>query len=756
MVLINKILNARAGHRHRAIRLFLSLLTLCLMLISVPQVRAQSAFEKEHRRGRIWEIVRNDGWIGSLGAWDFLVAYPFGMYPGFSGFTHPFGNENAAENTFANANMHNFRSGVWIVAKDMITPGGPPTYEASPTPFEVYESGLQESFLPEGSYGISSTLEPLTLRQNFSEEPNFEPQLPEEMTDGFWYTNTGIRVHRRSYVWSYPGYDDFIIYDYIFKHTGEFVATSTRRLLESPEPAIKNQTLSGVYFAFHSGISVSTKSTINFHCDIWGIQAGGFGWKPAAYHDYYHRYDNDELLFSTHVNGGREPHPRAYEFCVKPPSAWKQKFGDELFSPAAFGWLSLYASPLPGQPPRPNAKPDVLRIDSHKGGNFLGNFLDLESFRNPPLLGKDKFYLFATTPDTQAVLGNKGNRFNFYTLSYGPYTLAPGDSVRIIIAEIAGVMDYHQVNAGDPDGHFPDSTIAAIRRNANNARNAIRWGRGGVVNGIPVAADVPEPPPPPRARASNISEGTARAIIGVTWDKVAETAVFRDGSGGIFYNGLSDLDGYRIYRSTDFQYSSDTEPPAFRGAAWELIADIPKSQFNTYWDAELSTYVYRDTTVNFGFRYGYYVSAYNTTPGPWTSANGTVVTNLPELASGSINRTNPSSAAPGPVNSFDIFVVPNPYVFGDPNRSFGLTDPYKIEFRNLPERCTIRIYTLMGDLIRTIRHGPDEFSNLYGSRSWDQKSESGLIVAPGLYVYHVESETEGLDKTLTGKFMIIR
>jgi len=732
------------------------MVAVAVMLLPLQALRAQALAEKEHRRGRLWEIMRNDGWIGSLGAWDFLVAAPFGMFPGFEGFTHPFGNEDAAVNTYANANMHDFRSGCWIVVKDMMTPGGPPTYEPTPTPFEVYESGLQESFLPGGAYGIASTLEPLALLQNFSEEAGFEPNLPEEMTDGFWYTNTGIRVHRRSYVWSYPGYNDFIIYDYIFKNTGEYVSTATSKLLEHPDTVLTKQTLSGVYFVFHSGISVSTKSTINFHCDVWGIQAGGFGWKPAAYHDYYHRYDNDELVFSTNLNGGKEPQPRAYEFCVKPPQAWKQKFGNELFSPAAFGWLALYASPLPGQPARSSPKPDVLRIDSHKGGSFQGNFLDLENFRNPPLLGKDKFYAFATTPDSQAALGNKGNRFNFYTLSYGPYSLAPGDSVRIIIAEIAGVMDYHYVNEGDPHGYFPDSTIAAIRRNAENARNAVQWGRGATVKGIPLAADVPEPPPAPVAKAANISEGTKKAIIGVTWDKVAETAKFTDGSGGVFYDGINDLDGYRIYRSTDFQYSSDTQPPAFRGAAWELIADIPKSSFANYWDADQGFYVYKDTTVTFGFRYGYYVSAYNRTPRSWTSANGTVVHNLPELASGSVNRTNPASAASGPVNSLDIFVVPNPYVFGDPGRSFGITDPYKIEFRNLPEKATIRIYTLTGDLVKTINHGPDEYGNLYGSTSWDQKSESGLIVAPGLYIYDIRSQIDGVSKSFTGKLMIVR
>ncbi|MBI2619828.1 MAG: hypothetical protein HYW57_07080 [Ignavibacteriales bacterium] len=712
---------------------------------------AQSNVEKEHRRGRLWEVVRNDGFIGSLGAWDYLTASPLGMFPAFSGFVHPFGNEFQAVNTYANANFHNFRSGVWIAVKDMLIPGGPPTYTPTPVPYEVYTSGLQE-----GSFGTANTLEPLLLKQNFIETSLFDPRLPEEMTEGSWYTNTGIRVTRRSYVWSYPGYSDFIIYDYIFRHTGEFIANSTRQLVPSPDPALTTQVLSEVYFVFHSGISVSTKSPLNFHCELFAVAAGAFGWQPATYHDYYHRFDNDELVFSTNYDGGKEPHPNSAVYCIKSNQAWKQKFGNEMFSPAAFGWLALYADPVTGQPARTSPAPDVLRIDSHKGGTFQGNPLDMETFRDPQNSGRTRFYTFATTPDSQAALGNNGNRFNFYSLSYGPYTLSPGDSVRIVLAEIAGVMDYGVVNAGDPDGWFPDSTTTAIRRNAALARNAVAWGRGANVNGMPLAADVPEPPPGPSTDAVNISVGSERAIIGVTWDQLAETKSIQDGSGAPFYGGLADLDGYRVYRSTDFQYASETEPPVFRGATWTLLADIPKTQFSQYWDPDLNRYRYDDSTVTFGFRYAYYVSAYNSAPGTWTSANGTTVTNLAELESGSYNRTEPTAAAPGPVTSFDVFVAPNPFVFGDLSRSFGVSDPYKIEFRNLPERCVIRIYTVVGDLIRTIRHGPDERGNLAGSRAWDQKSDSGLLVAPGLYVYHIESTTEGLAKSLTGKLMIIR
>jgi len=60
-------------------------------------------------------------------------------------------------------------------------------------------------------------------------------------------------------------------------------------------------------------------------------------------------------------------------------------------------------------------------------------------------------------------------------------------------------------------------------------------------------------------------------------------------------------------------------------------------------------------------------------------------------------------------------------------------------------------------LITTIEHGPDDIGNRFGSTAWDQRSDSGLLVAPGLYIYVVESKTEGtLGSKFSGKLMIVR
>ena len=87
-----------------------------LVLVCSDQGAAQVNSEMYHQRGRLWEVVMNDGWIGSLGAWDYGTPAPLGMFPGFAGYNHPVGDENfAVRQGYENCNFHNFRSGCWII-----------------------------------------------------------------------------------------------------------------------------------------------------------------------------------------------------------------------------------------------------------------------------------------------------------------------------------------------------------------------------------------------------------------------------------------------------------------------------------------------------------------------------------------------------------------------------------------------------------------------------------------------------------------
>lgn len=99
----------------------------------------------------------------------------------------------------------------------------------------------------------------------------------------------------------------------------------------------------------------------------------------------------------------------------------------------------------------------------------------------------------------------------------------------------------------------------------------------------------------------------------------------------------------------------------------------------------------------------------------------------------------------------EIKVVPNPYIMGaswEPATVFGAgRGTRKIDFIHLPEKCTIRIFTISGRLVKTIDHTED------GTHSWDLITEDGVEVAYGVYVFHVDAPGIG---TRIGKFAIVK
>lgn len=100
------------------------------------------------------------------------------------------------------------------------------------------------------------------------------------------------------------------------------------------------------------------------------------------------------------------------------------------------------------------------------------------------------------------------------------------------------------------------------------------------------------------------------------------------------------------------------------------------------------------------------------------------------------------------------YVVPNPYVGAasfEPQRfAVAGRGERRIEFRGLPQNSTIRIFTISGELVQTLEHNGSITEGFVG---WDLRTKDNLEVAPGLYIYHVESpDTE----PFIGKFAIIK
>ena len=110
-----------------------------------------------------------------------------------------------------------------------------------------------------------------------------------------------------------------------------------------------------------------------------------------------------------------------------------------------------------------------------------------------------------------------------------------------------------------------------------------------------------------------------------------------------------------------------------------------------------------------------------------------------------------------------VRVVPNPYVAAnefEPVNPFQTgRGPRRIKFMHVPPRCTIRIFTVGGHLVRVLEHYEGENDELppeallNGTVTWDLMSEDGLTVSYGVYLYHLEAPGIG---EKTGTFAIIK
>jgi len=103
-----------------------------------------------------------------------------------------------------------------------------------------------------------------------------------------------------------------------------------------------------------------------------------------------------------------------------------------------------------------------------------------------------------------------------------------------------------------------------------------------------------------------------------------------------------------------------------------------------------------------------------------------------------------------------VKVVPNPYLVA--NAWEQSPQQKRIAFINLPSTAVIRIYTISGNLIQMLRHQgvQDSYTSLWkgGTEYWDLKNRFNMLVASGMYIFHVTDLRTG--KKQMGKFAIIQ
>jgi hypothetical protein len=109
--------------------------------------------------------------------------------------------------------------------------------------------------------------------------------------------------------------------------------------------------------------------------------------------------------------------------------------------------------------------------------------------------------------------------------------------------------------------------------------------------------------------------------------------------------------------------------------------------------------------------------------------------------------------------ALNVKVTPNPYIIH--NEWQTTLRQRRLKFINLPNQCTIRIYNLNGELVKTLIHretlSPEEgeqeiLNSAGGDEWWDLLSENRQLVASGMYIFHIDSDVG----EQVGKFVVIR
>jgi hypothetical protein len=202
---------------------------------------------------------------------------------------------------------------------------------------------------------------------------------------------------------------------------------------------------------------------------------------------------------------------------------------------------------------------------------------------------------------------------------------------------------------------------------------------------------------------------------------------------------VDDWYAWRVYRKQGAFFVNDPLDQRSR-ARWELV----------YETTNRSLLSFIDKNIQRGTDYYYAVTAVDN--GTQNSSGLDVGMKLESPLYATRSQLPAASFKPGLSVSNLVRVVPNPATVAAGGLGFAGT-PNKILFVNLPVRCTMRIYTETGDLVKTIDH--------YGTAddTWDQRTDNNQYVTSGIYILAVTDcrglNGENLDNQFV-KFVLVR
>lgn len=767
-----------------------------------------------HSRGMLHETVFNTGEIGQptqtnqtvmdivtpLMEWPPFVkpAIPTSSGTGYS--TYPGQHNGYGSGVYISANKKG--------AQGIIGIGGTP----NPTPDRLVAicggvTGSNNRSYLQWSWPVKNAfkrIENYPVLSDGTLNSAFNPNEAEEIITAKWNTNVGISVTRTSRAYSYPDFDDFIIYEYEFENNGIFFDVNTSQLVQ------KDTTLVDVYITFMYAISPTAFGEIR-HYD------NSTKWVPHVTGKYTTSFWDPDygLLYNQVATGpdsltvGGFPEKDASNFLE-----WSRtgKYGGGLLSPQAAGFNVLYYDTEhlahidtlegPGnQSPqyvaiRKELQNTLKDVDLDQNGKIKQPFNYFTSNANVTTskaisdandfserMSKNKNYYagqglptynrksanFLELPTIyagRAIPLDDDYPFNAnYPVrfaSYGLYYLKPGEKIRFTTAEMVGF------------GADPNKTVVGGFYSTSSAANPSPWHPGWFWN-KPVVIG-----------GQTVTQNYV-AEFGIP-DYVNSDVVYINDVAHKVYEAYL---GHSLIRPNNPQWDKNN-PPTWpekmpsRGS-YRVPIPIPAPAIETFnTDTATVSIKWRRDVENFENMFASYVAGKlsqfvvyraEARSGPWqkvaTVPRGQTkdgmyefndldrnflvgesryyaVTSMDEFGNES-GKTNVvlHDKKIGPVSKLGkIYVVPNPYnaTKGAGFSREGLDQTLGIY--GLPPRCTIHFYSFAGQRLWTIEHNEQSYS-----RNFEVITRNFQEYASGVYFFVVL--TPDGDRYM-GKFLVIK
>ncbi len=736
------------------------IITICVfLLMGIAISRAQLEY-RIHNRGMLQETEFNDGTIGrpwQTGEAGNRATTPVMEWPPYSA---------AIVKGLEYSGQHNILgAGMYMAANLDGKPGKDNRIYAL--------CGGVGASSPEKVVGVWSY--PLSMKEidnypvlpNGELNPDYNPDEAEQIIIAKWATPLGVTVTRTSRQWSYPDYDDFIIYEYELDYNGDTDG--------DPLTIEQTTTLKDFMALFIYGFAPSMYGYQRVY-QTWKYNGGIYRGDQNTYWDADYWLAFNLNLRTNLRDEWAKPEP---DFDLFKYQAETGYLGGGLLSPQAPGYCILYYDTThlaivdPYNPQRNESEAvNILRtvageyfeIDEHghikqpwsnkvSTGNTRSSKMKDMSI-NPDNRWSGVYSEGSTTwPEVPSPRWYGRAAFNYrqsvdagqkHTV-FGPYTLHHGDKLYFSLAEVVGYGAQagkrveggpavkgvlHQWNRlpswdrivtfngrqyttqgylteyGYPD--YVNSSVRNVQQVADKAFAAYL----GHEPALPVWPEdnprhgvykIPIPPPAPAITVEN----TPKAEVRITWGPQVEKFDVPRLTGKI--------DHYNVYRGI------------MGMGPWKLLASIPVGQMKG------DHYEFLDTDQDFKIGETRYYAV--------TSVD------VHGNESGKTNLTKHQKNVGAVEKLSTVYVVPNPFVLRSGFTGSGEVAK-KIGFYKLPRRCTIRIFSYAGQLVQTIQHNDPIYST-----EWFQVTRNGQDIASGIYFY-VVTTPDG--EQTSGKFIIIK